>query len=180
MTHEEYLALIQEIKRHNVLYYQHDAPEITDAEYDQLTQKLKQIEARRPNWISPMSPTQHVGTGDLKANKTRHRLPLLSLNDLFDLTDVKTWWENLGRPGVNIEHKIDGLTCALTYIDNNLVLAATRGDGRTGEIVTEQAKRVAGVPCKLTPPPRRPRRRRLQRSRPANSRRAAPRRTAVP
>jgi len=148
MTHEEYLALGQEIERHNQLYYD-DRPEITDMEYDALTRKLKAVEAEHPDWVTSASPSQHVGTGHLMGARTEHRFRLLSLNDLFSLDDVQAWYEGLGSPEVDVEEKIDGLTIALTYIDGKLVLGATRGDGRIGEIVTEQAKQVNGIPLEI-------------------------------
>lgn len=148
MTHNEYLALIAEIKRHNTLYYD-DRPEITDVEYDALTQKLKAVEAEHPEWVTSASPSRHVGTGHLVGTKVEHRFKLLSLNDLFSLDDVRTWYEGIGSPEVDVEEKIDGLTIALTYVDGKLVLGATRGDGSIGEVVTEQAKQVDGIPAEL-------------------------------
>ena len=145
MTQNEYQALIREIERHNQLYYD-DRPEITDAEYDVLTQQLKAAEAEHPDWVTAASPTQHVGVGHLRGKKTAHRFKLLSLNDLFSLDDVRSWHTGIGCPKTVVEEKIDGLTIALTYVDGKLALGATRGDGVVGEVVTEQAKQVSGVP----------------------------------
>lgn len=145
MTQNEYQALIREIERHNQLYYD-DRPEITDAEYDVLTQQLKAAEAEHPDWVTAASPTQHVGVGHLRGKKTEHRFKLLSLNDLFSLDDVRSWHTGIGCPETVVEEKIDGLTIALTYVDGKLTLGATRGDGVVGEVVTEQAKQVSGIP----------------------------------
>ena len=145
MTQNEYQALIREIEHHNQLYYD-DRPEITDAEYDVLTQQLKAAEVEHPDWVTAASPTQHVGVGHLLGKKTEHCFKLLSLNDLFSLDDVKSWHAGVGCPKTVVEEKIDGLTIALTYVDGKLVLGATRGDGVVGEVVTEQAKQVFGIP----------------------------------
>lgn len=153
MTHDEYLALIETIERHNRLYYELDDPEITDAEYDALTQRLKAVEATHPDWVSDTSPTRHVGgKSSAKFAKTRHVRQLMSLNDLFSLDDVKAWHDGLGRPETGVEEKIDGLTIALTYKDFVLDLGATRGDGFVGEVVTKQALRVRGIPLRLDVP----------------------------
>lgn len=152
MTLNEYQALVQEIERHNHLYYD-DRPEITDGEFDALTQQLKAVEAEHPEWVTPASPTQHVGAGHLLGKKTKHRFKLLSLNDLFGLDDVQSWHAGIDSPETVVEEKIDGLTIALTYIDGKLALGATRGDGLMGEVVTEQAKQVRGVPEELKLPP---------------------------
>lgn len=151
MTHDEYLALIKEIERHNELYYD-DRPEITDAEYDVLTQKLKAVEATHPEWVTRLSPTQHVGSGKLVGVKTPHKIRLLSLNDLFSLDDVRLWHQGVGSPMTVVEEKIDGLTIALTYVDGEFYLGATRGDGIIGEVVTEQAKQVKGIPHEIPIP----------------------------
>lgn len=152
MTQNEYQALALEIERHNQLYYD-DRPEITDAEYDVLTQRLKAVEAEHPEWVTGASPSQHVGVGHLVGTRTQHKFKLLSLNDLFSLDDVRAWHEGIGSPETVVEEKIDGLTIALTYIDGKLALGATRGDGLVGEVVTEQAKQVRGVPEELRLPP---------------------------
>lgn len=154
-SHDEYLGLIQTIRYHNELYYNQDNPEITDAEYDRLTQRLKAIEAEHPEWVSSDSPTQRVGGSAVASNleKTQHRVKLLSLNDVFDFDSIKTWHNGIGNPETVVEEKIDGLTCALTYVDGKLTLAATRGDGVIGEICTQQAMQVAGIPHELNPLP---------------------------
>lgn len=152
-TREEYLELVRTVERHNELYYDEDRPEITDAEYDALTRALKYAEKAHPEWVSPSSPTQHVGgVPAAPFEKVRHVRPLLSLLDVFGFDEVEAWHEGLGGPETVVEEKIDGLTIALTYRDLVLVQGATRGDGITGELVTEQAKRVGGIPSRLDPP----------------------------
>ena len=149
-TKQDYLQLVNEILRHNELYYMQDNPEITDAEYDQLTQRLKRIESEHPDWVVSNSPSKHVGGSAAgQFRKVTHVKQLLSLNDLFSLEDVIAWHNNIGRPNVVVEQKIDGLTVALTYVNNKFAQAATRGDGFVGEDVTEQAKQIAGIPMEL-------------------------------
>lgn len=153
-TEQEYLDLVGEMKRHCRLYYAEDDPEITDAEYDAMTRALKRAEAEHPDWAVPDSPARTVGkeTG-AGLGKTKHVRALLSLDDLFDKADVKAWWEAAGCPEVGVEPKIDGLTMALTYRDGAFALAATRGDGTVGEVVTDQARNVRDVPMGLRLPP---------------------------
>lgn len=152
-NHEEYLSLIQQIKHHNDLYYNQDAPELTDYEYDQLTQRLKDMEKEHPEWISPDSPTQRVGgQATMTGEKVTHQVQLLSLNDLFDLESVEEWYKGVGSPIVSVQEKIDGLTIALEYRKGILYRAATRGDGFVGEDVTENAKVISGIPQRLDIP----------------------------
>ena len=149
-THEEYLALIKEVNYHNNLYYNQDAPELTDYEYDQLTQKLKAMEAAHPEWITPDSPTQRVGGSPvIPGEKVTHQIQLMSLNDLFDFESVGEWYKGVGSPDVSVQQKIDGLTIALEYRNGVLYRGATRGDGFVGEDVTENAKFISGIPHKL-------------------------------
>ncbi len=153
---QEYLSLVKEIQRHNKLYYVNDAPEITDFEYDMLLEKLKQTEQEHPEWIVPDSPTQHVGGQAVDAvgeGKVRHGTRLLSLDDKFSVDDVATWHaDQVGAPETVVQPKVDGLTIALEYIDGIFVQGATRGDGDVGEIVTENARRIKGIPEKLNIP----------------------------
>lgn len=153
ITKQEYLSLVQQANKHADLYFNQDRPEITDAEYDALTENLKQIERQHPDWADPKSPTRQV-SGNTGANfqKIKHDIPLLSLNDLFSIEDVTQWHDNIGQPEVVTEQKIDGLTIKLTYIDGIFTQGVTRGDGQIGELVTEQAKQVRGIPHKIEIP----------------------------
>ena len=153
MTFKDYQKLMAEIERHNVLYYEQDAPEISDEEFDLLTQKLRAIEAEHPDWVTPSSPSQHVGGAPAgNFQKVKHPKQLTSLIDLFDLGELKSWYENLGSPRTVVEDKVDGLTCLLTYRNGRMVQAATRGDGFVGELVTEQALQVQRVPAVIPVP----------------------------
>lgn len=154
MTHKEYLSLIAEIRHHNELYYDQDTPEITDAEYDKLTQRLKQIEAQHPEWVTKDSPTQNVG-GSITASsfkKIKHPTKLLSLNDIFNLEDIRNWHAGIGKPITVVEEKIDGLTVALTYVNGIFTQGVTRGDGIEGELITEQCRNVKDIPVTIPIP----------------------------
>lgn len=152
MTKSEYLELVAKIEHYNDQYYNQDGSDITDAEFDALTQRLKAIEAEHPEWVTAASPSQHVGGSAMGANKTKHMHKLLSLDDKFSFDEVKAWYEGIDSPDCVVEHKIDGLTVALTYIDGELTLGATRGDGVIGEIVTENARHIKGIPQRLKLP----------------------------
>ena len=146
MNREELNALYQEAKYHSNLYYNLDAPEISDYEYDALVKKIKTAEAEHPEWISPESPTQKVGGAAVKAEnlgKVEHLVPLLSLQDVFSLKEIEDWWD--GSPS-SVEPKVDGLSAAITYVNGTLTLGATRGDGHTGENVTENLKTIENIP----------------------------------
>lgn len=147
------------IEYHVDRYYNMDAPEITDYEYDQLMLELKQIEKDHPDWITPDSPTQRVG-GSAKREAgvlVKHRVPMLSLQDVFSKEEVyefvRTMTEQLEAPEFVVETKIDGLSMAIRYEQGELVTAITRGDGITqGEDVTANALVIKDVKRKLKNP----------------------------
>jgi len=152
-NHEEYVSLVKEINYHSDLYYNQDAPEITDYEYDRLTQRLKAMEEEHPEWITPDSPTQRVGgSATMPGEKVSHHVQLGSLNDLFDFDSVENWYKGIGAPDVSVQQKIDGLTIALEYRNGVLYQGATRGDGFVGEDVTENTKVISGIPHRLDIP----------------------------
>lgn len=141
---------------HNDLYYNQDNPEIEDAEYDKLMQELKRLEAQNPDLITKDSPTQKVG-GVAKREAgvlVKHDVPMLSLQDVFAKEEVDTFVENmqkeLDNPEFVVEEKIDGLSLALRYVDGELKLAITRGDGIVqGEDVTINAMQIKDIKKKL-------------------------------
>lgn len=146
-----------QLNHHSDLYYNQDAPAISDAEYDVLMQELKAIEGEHPELIHPDSPTQKVG-GSAKRSAgvlVSHRVPMLSMQDLFSREEVDHFVadckEKLGEDTTFlVETKIDGLSMALRYEDGRLVTALTRGDGRRfGEDVTANAKVIKDVAVKL-------------------------------
>ena len=154
-TKEQYLQLVKEAAHHSFLYYNQDNPELSDFEYDQLTQRIKSVEAEHPDWVVSESPTQHVGGEAVMegAKKVQHRVQLASLNDLFSFDEVKTWYESIGAPEkTSVQQKIDGLSMAVIYRNGKLVQAATRGDGFVGEDVTANAQHIDGIPHFLNIP----------------------------
>ena len=156
--------LRHEIERHNQAYYQHDAPIITDAEYDALFRELQTLETTHPELLTPDSPTQRVGTRPLPAFGTvTHRVPMLSLANAFDddevaafdrrVTDLLRAAGRLGDTG-GVEYfcelKLDGLAMSLRYESGVLVQAATRGDGQAGEDVTANVRTIRSIPLRLS------------------------------
>ena len=147
----EIIRLRKEIRRHNKKYYELDAPEITDYEYDKLMLRLKELEAEYPEFITQNSPTQLVGgTARREAGKLfLHDVPMLSLQDVFNREEVKNFindaLKKLGEVEFVVEEKIDGLSLALRYADGKLIQAITRGDGTQGEDVTENARVIDDV-----------------------------------
>ena len=151
-----------EILRHNHLYHVLDAPEISDAEYDQLFAELKQLETAFPELASADSPTQTVGAAPGRTFAVvEHRLRMLSLGNAFNAEELLAWRQRavdlLDREEWTYvtEPKIDGLAIALVYERGRLVQAATRGDGRAGEDVTANLRAIDAVPNELSgnPPP---------------------------
>ena len=157
---EELISLRKEIKRHNKKYYELDAPEISDYEYDKLMTRLKELEAAYPEFITPTSPTQTVGgSAKREAGKlVAHDVPMLSLQDVFNRADVENFIndavEKLGDVEFVVEEKIDGLSMALRYVDGKFIQAVTRGDGiHQGEDVTENARVIDDVVQQLVDAP---------------------------
>ncbi|AFV11121.1 DNA ligase LigA [Thermacetogenium phaeum DSM 12270] len=153
--------LRREIRKHDYHYYVLDNPLITDQEYDSLMRELVELERRYPELVTPDSPTQRVGGAPLKQFRSvRHSTPLLSLGNAFDageLRDFDRRVRQLVGEAVDyvVEPKIDGLTVVLTYENGNFVLGATRGDGLTGEDITENLRTVRLLPLRLLGAPRR-------------------------
>jgi DNA ligase (NAD+) len=154
---EELEQLRETLHHHNYLYHTEDNPQISDAEYDQLFQRLKKLEAEHPNLITPDSPTQRVGSAPLEHfDQVTHELPMLSLDNAFgpeDMEDfdkrVRTRLETNGSVDYVCEPKIDGVAVSLLYEDGLLIRAATRGDGTTGEDITANVRTIESVPLKL-------------------------------
>ncbi len=148
-------TLRREINRHNELYYQRSAPEISDAEFDALLVDLKKLEEENPEFIAPDSPTQRVGGRAEGFKSFIHRVPLMSLDNSYDIDDLKAFDERCKRlaDGRNFEYvaelKIDGLSLALHYENGFLVAGATRGDGFTGDDVFNNVKTIRTIPLKL-------------------------------
>ena len=144
--------LAQEIARHDRLYHTDDAPEISDADYDALMRENATLEARFPQLVREDSPSRQVGAAPATfLAKVPHALPMLSLDNGFSDEEVADFLARVRRflslgddaeLAVTAEPKIDGLSCSLRYEKGVLVLAATRGDGATGEDVTPNARTI--------------------------------------
>lgn len=152
-----------ELARHNRLYYQDAAPEISDADYDRLFRELEALEARHPEFADENSPTLRVGGAPLESfQQVRHLVPMLSIDDVFELKDAaipeaelidfyRRLQKNLGREAVEVtvEPKIDGVAVTLVYRSGRLEYAATRGDGLTGDDVTQNVRTIRSLPLAL-------------------------------
>lgn len=159
----EHKRLAEEIAHHDTLYHEKDDPEISDAEYDKLRQRLKAIEARFPQLMDMSSPTQRVAPTPTTAfAKVRHTRPMLSLDNAFAEEDLQAFLERVHRAlerdidlakdaeiALACEPKIDGLSISLHYEDGELIVGATRGDGTTGEDVTANLRTVKDIPHEL-------------------------------
>ncbi|WP_376766111.1 NAD-dependent DNA ligase LigA [Arthrobacter mobilis] len=157
---EEYQRVVDEVRRHRHAYYTEDAPLISDAEYDALYRHLEELEALHPELVANDSPTQEVG-GEVSAAFTpvRHLQRMYSLEDVFSLEELQAWVErataSVARLGGDrplrwlAEVKIDGLAVNLLYRNGELVRAATRGDGTTGEDITHNALTIKDIPTRL-------------------------------
>ncbi len=155
------------INYHNERYHTHDAPEIPDADYDALVRELQALEAQFPDLQTDDSPTLAVG-GAPSATfaPVEHEMPMMSLDNAFDRGELDAWADRVAKGldlgdaaapvGYVCELKIDGVACSLRYENGVLVMAATRGNGRVGEDITENVRRIEGIPETLTvdSPPR--------------------------
>lgn len=156
--------LRRKIRRASELYYNQDAPEISDYEYDAMFAELKQLEADYPQLDDASSPTHHVGgTASEKFEKVTHPVKMGSLSDVFSEEELLSFVDKATSALItegyapeeivySVEPKIDGLSVSLTYTDGRLTLGATRGDGTVGENVTENVLTIAGIPHKLPEP----------------------------
>jgi DNA ligase (NAD+) len=148
--------LRKELIRHNGLYYESNNPEISDSEYDSLAKELEQLEKENPLFASPNSPIKKVsGFVSSSFEQIKHSSPMLSLDNTYSQKETAKWYERIEKnlnnknTGFTIEPKIDGVSASLTYINGSLTAGATRGDGETGEDITENIKKVKNIPHKL-------------------------------
>lgn len=158
---KEIKALREKLNRYSDEYYNKDAPSVADSEYDALMRKLEDLERAHPELATPDSPTQHVGgRASNQFTPVRHAAPLQSLGDVFSYEELDGFVvrteEALGGPAVwSLEPKVDGLSIAVEYRNGKFYKGATRGDGITGEDVTENLKTVRSLPKKLKSGPAR-------------------------
>ncbi|NPV09730.1 MAG: NAD-dependent DNA ligase LigA [Anaerolineae bacterium] len=158
---EEARSLREFLNYHAYRYYVLDQPEISDAEYDRALRRLEEIEAEYPELVTPDSPTQRVGGKPLPQFETvNHELPMLSLDDAFDVRQVREWFGRVrrllglgpeGQVELVVEPKVDGLAISLLYEDGVLTRGATRGDGFTGEDVTANVRTIRSIPLRIPP-----------------------------
>ena len=150
------MRLARDIARHDRAYHDRDAPEISDAAYDALVRENAALEAEFPHLVRKDSPSQRLGAAPTSAlAKVAHALPMLSLENAFSADEVAEFVARVRRflslsadepVAMTAEPKIDGLSCSLRYESGNLVLAATRGDGAVGEVVTPNARTIGDIP----------------------------------
>jgi DNA ligase (NAD+) len=150
-------ALRDQIRHHEEQYYVHDAPEISDAEFDSLMNALKALEREHPELVTPDSPTQRVGGRPVEGFETvEHAAPMLSLDNAYNEAELRAFDDRVrkvlggtARVRYVAELKIDGLSIALTYVDGRLTRGATRGDGARGEDVTSNVRTIRAIPLGL-------------------------------
>lgn len=158
---KEIIKLRREIEKYARLYYVYDNPAISDYEYDQLMQRLKALEEANPELITPDSPTQRVGGEALSQfEPVTHQVPLESLTDVFSYDELFAFGERMdslvaGEHDYSVEPKVDGLSMSLEYENGVFVRGATRGDGITGENVTENLRTVRSLPLRIEGAPER-------------------------
>ena len=150
--------LRQELEKHNKLYYENDAPVISDFEYDAMLRELEDLEAKYPIYATPDSPTKHVGGRvNEKFSKVTHAVPMKSLGDIFSKEEVFEFTNRVrntvGTEGLSfvVERKIDGLSVSVEYENGRLIRASTRGDGLVGEDITENARTIKNLPKSIDP-----------------------------
>jgi DNA ligase (NAD+) len=153
-----YRELLSLLDTYAYEYYVLDEPSVEDAVYDALIREVKEIEVAYPELVSPDSPTQRVAAAPLdKFTKVPHSRPMISLNDVFDRSEVEAWVKRMDKllPGTQHEFfcdiKMDGLGVALIYEDGEFARALTRGDGQVGEDVTANVRTIKNVPLRLRP-----------------------------
>ena len=149
---DAYLSLLAQIEQFDHAYYNLDNPIISDAEYDALMRRFKQIEADHPEWIASNSPSQRVqGKARSKAEKFKHQIPMRSLDNAFSEQELIDFFKksDLSDEEVVAEVKLDGLAISIDFENGLLKRAVTRGDGETGEDVTQNIKTIRNLPLKL-------------------------------
>jgi DNA ligase (NAD+) len=156
-TRTRYIDLKQQLSRHNYLYHVLDQPQITDYEYDQLFSELMEIEKAHPDWVTNDSPSRRVGDQPLEEfAKQAHRLPMLSLQNTYSPEEILEFDERVKNALGSTEDveyfcelKLDGLAIELIYEKGQLISALTRGDGTTGENVTQNIRTIRSIPLEL-------------------------------
>src|SRR5678815_3166344 len=156
---EEIQSLRQTLQDHDYRYYVLNQPTITDAEYDGLLRELSALEAKRPDLITPDSPTQRV-SGEPAAgfDEYFHKRPMMSLDNSYNIDELREWDARCRRLAGSssfdyvTELKIDGLSISLIYTEGRLTHGVTRGDGRRGEVVTPNVRTIRSIPLRINQP----------------------------
>lgn len=155
-TQQRMRELAAEVRRHNELYYQQAQPEISDREYDALLAELQELERAHPEWAADDSPTLEIGEKPLAAfENVQHAVPMLSLANTYTKDELRAFdgrirkWVGDAALSYVLEPKIDGVAVTLRYEDGQLVLGATRGDGRTGDDITRNIRTIGNIPDRL-------------------------------
>ncbi len=152
-----YNKKIKEIKTHNKLYFEDSSPSISDKEYDLLKKEIINLESKHPSLLSKFSPSTSLGYAPSKNFvKSEHRVRMLSLSNAFDFEDLENfekkifnYLNNKIEIEYSVEPKIDGISASLTYKNGALVMGTSRGDGTTGEVITENLKTIKDIPDKV-------------------------------
>ena len=157
---EEIERLKKLVNYHNNLYYNLDNPILSDTQYDELYKQLKDLEDQYPQFRTKNSPTQRIGgQASRQFAPVTHAVPMMSLDNSYSADDIREWYARaaklLGRTDFKmvVEAKIDGISCSLTYRGGQLVTAASRGDGKTGEDITPNVLTVKDIPHTLSNAP---------------------------
>ena len=153
-------SLRTEINRHNILYYVEAKPEISDRDYDRLYEELKKLEGQFPQWVTPDSPTQRVGGRPLKEFiSVRHLSPMLSLDNTYSFAELREFDNRVRKllPGEPVQYvlepKVDGCSISIRYKNGQIEVGTTRGDGTTGDDITENLRTIRAVPLGLKATP---------------------------
>ena len=154
---KKYFEKIDEYRKHNQLYYENSRPKINDNEYDKLKKEIINLENKFPYLKSKFSPNNSVGYKPSKAfAKYKHKVPMLSLSNAFYPTDIKNFEKKIFnylnkniKFNYSVEPKIDGISASLTYINKKLKYGVSRGDGKTGELITENLKTIKDIPLEI-------------------------------
>ncbi|MCH9621532.1 MAG: DNA ligase [Chlamydiia bacterium] len=152
----DYKKLIEEVKKHDKLYYQKSKPEISDYQYDMLVKEVEKIEKKHPEWIDGISPTKSIATDASGHFKTvNHKYPMLSLANTYSEEDLQAFIDRMEKLtehsdlSFNVELKMDGVALSVIYEDGELIRAVTRGNGQRGDDVTQNAYGIHNLPHKL-------------------------------
>ena len=146
--------LADELRRHDRLYYVEAKPEVSDQQYDKLLRELADLEAEHPELQTPDSPTQRVGGEPIEGfEKVRHAVPMMSIDNTYSAEELAEWDARVRKEAGDVtyvlEPKVDGVACSLRYENGSLTVAATRGDGTTGDDVTHNARAIRSIPLTL-------------------------------